>query len=99
MPLGNGPPGVGQHVCPVPQASSPHRCPDSHPPNGLILAQLVIVQHGQLHLDLLETGRAWGKRDRSVREGGKARRGSRIIAKETLSLAARGPGGLASTLR
>lgn len=80
MPLGNGPPGVGQHVCPVPQASSPSRRPNSHPPNGLVLAQLVIVQHSQLHLDLLETGK-----DR-VWEEGMAERGSGIIAKETLSL-------------
>lgn len=53
MPLGDGPPGVGQHVCPVPQASPPGRRPYSHPPDGLVLAQLVVVQHSQLHLDLL----------------------------------------------
>lgn len=64
VPLGNGPPRVGQHVRPVPEASPAGRGPYSHPPDGLVLAKLVVVQHGQLHLDLLgwaegETGE-WG---------------------------------------
>lgn len=62
VPLGNGPPGVGQHVCPVPQASPASRRPHGHPPNGLVLAQLVVVQHSQLHLHLLGWGEGRGDR-------------------------------------
>lgn len=61
VPLRYGPPGIGQHVGPVPQASPAHGRAHSHPPDGLVLAQLVVVQHGQLHLDLLKWA-GWKRR-------------------------------------
>lgn len=53
MPLGDGTTGVGQHVGPVFQ---PGPCGlASHPdlPNGIVLANLVIIQHCDHSLDFL----------------------------------------------
>jgi hypothetical protein len=80
VPLGDGPPGVGQHISPVSQASPTSCRSHRHPPDGFVLAQLVIVQHCQLHLDLL--GWMGGKGDRRVREGGMQRGGSGSPAKD-----------------
>ena len=76
MPLGNGPPRVGQHVRPVPKASPASRCPYSHSPNSLVLAKLVVVQHGQLHLDLL----GWAEEEEETGECGTVAPGGTWVA-------------------
>jgi len=54
VPLGNGPPGVGQHVGPVPQlrARGVAACEDLA--DGFVLPQLVVVQHRDDHLHFLK---------------------------------------------
>lgn len=53
MPLGNGATGVGQHVGPVfqPSPCGPASYPDL--PDGIVLANLVVIQHCDHSLDFL----------------------------------------------
>lgn len=57
MPLGDGATGVGQHVGPVFQPSSRGLASHQDLPNGIILANLVIIQHCDHSLDFLRKRR------------------------------------------
>lgn len=54
MPLGDGPPGVGQHVRPVPQLCACGVAAHEDLAYGFVLAQLVVVQHSDHYLDFLQ---------------------------------------------
>lgn len=54
VPLGNGPPGVGQHVGPVPQLRAGGVAAREDLADGFVLPQLVIVQHRDDHLHFLK---------------------------------------------
>lgn len=53
MPLGDGAPGVGQHVGPVLQPGSCGLASYPDLPNGVVFANLVIIQHSDHGLDFL----------------------------------------------
>ena len=54
MPLGDGATGVCQHVGPVFQPGPCGLAPNPDLPNGIVLANLVIIQHCDHSLDFLE---------------------------------------------
>lgn len=62
MPLGDGATGVGQHVGPVFQPSTCGLASNPDLPNGVIFANLVIIQHCDHGMDFLEEQRESGKR-------------------------------------
>lgn len=70
MPLGDGSPGVGQHVGPVAQLRS--RAVEAHKDlaDGIVLADLVIVQNSYNNLHFL-----WSGREERCRQFGKTYQG------------------------
>lgn len=53
VPLGHWTPGIGQHVRPVAQADAGGAVADPALADGVVAAQLVVVVHGDQHLDFL----------------------------------------------
>lgn len=53
VPLGHWTPGIGQHVWPVAQPDAWGAVADPALADGVVAAQLVVVVHGDQHLDFL----------------------------------------------
>lgn len=66
MPLGDGAAGVGQHVGPVFEPRPCGLAAHQGLPNGVVLANLVVIQHRDHGLDFLQKG---GRRQRELQRG------------------------------